>query len=157
PDGKRFVFSRDGEMFVTDLAGRVLRQLYSGDHNVNWPTWSPDGTRLRFTLYSRTIESAAIWEINADGTNLHQLLVGWSSPAREYFGTWTPDGRYYVFTSRHNGSANVWALREPTNGLLHSDPGPFQLTPGPMAVAGVASSSDGRYLYYCGEHSVGEM
>ena len=33
------------------------------------PVWSPDGTRIAYTIYS-----SGIWVMNADGTNQQQLI-----------------------------------------------------------------------------------
>jgi hypothetical protein len=47
---------------------------------------------------------------------LHRFLPDWNPGGEECCGTWTPDGKYYVFRATVAGSTNIWALRE--GGLL---------------------------------------
>ena len=46
------------------------------------------------------------------GKDLHPLLSGWNNPPSECCGSWTPDGRYFLFQSQRGGVTNVWAIRE---------------------------------------------
>jgi len=75
-------------------------------------------------------KNRTLWEAAADGSNLHPLLPGWHSPATECCGDWTPDGRYFVFQSTHNGRTDIWLMRE-KKGFFDPNPQPVQLTTGP--------------------------
>jgi Tol biopolymer transport system component len=64
----------------------------------NWPEFSPDGSRIAFTLYDG--QKWDLWVMEADGTTQLQLtdLPGsWiSAPPR-----WSPDGLRLVFAANH--------------------------------------------------------
>jgi serine/threonine protein kinase len=40
--------------------------------------WAPDGSRLRFSVQTQTA-GTSLWEVAADGKNLHPLLSGWTT------------------------------------------------------------------------------
>jgi Tol biopolymer transport system component len=120
--------------------------------------FSPDGTRLRFTVYEQRANSTSIWEVRVDGADLHPVLPGWRSPPSECCGVWSADGRYYLFVSHVSGSSsNIWALREPTRVFHRLPSAPFQLTTGPMSLGFPVPSPDGRRLFAEGRLSRGEL
>src|SRR5262249_1759330 len=119
--------------------------------------FSPDGSHLRFTVEDTRSNTESIWEIRADGTHLHPLFPGWHKPAWECCGTWTPDGRYYLFAvgnERHN--YNVWARREPAT-IFEKPTPPTRLTNGPMSFDPLAPSPDGKKLFAHGWLARGEL
>jgi hypothetical protein len=56
------------------------------------PAWSPDGTRIAYTLNNN-----AVWVMNADGSNQHQLVQ-----APSYNPDWSPDGQEIVYSDGFN-------------------------------------------------------
>lgn len=72
-------------------------------------TFSPDGTKIRFSMGERFTGNASLWEVRADGAGLHELFPGWNKPARECCGKWTSDGRYFLFISANSKGQNIWA------------------------------------------------
>src|SRR5678809_423273 len=75
------------------------------------PRWSRDGKSLRYTVQdAKSPTLTTLWQANADGSNPRELLPGWKGARSPCCGAWTPDGRYYVFTS--SGGGNLWALPE---------------------------------------------
>jgi hypothetical protein len=50
--------------------GSDLHQLTELDGNATHPDWSPDGTRIAFLL-----EDQGIYVMNADGSDLHQVVT----------------------------------------------------------------------------------
>ena len=67
-------------------------------------------------------------------------------------GTWTPDGRQYVFEA----SGILWTLPAPR--LLRRRPnGPVQLTFGPTLFSGVTPSRDGKRLFAVGDQRKGRL
>jgi Tol biopolymer transport system component len=78
----------------TLLAGPYRRKVWD-DHFI--ANWSPDGTTAIFM--AKLGRRQAIWEVNADGTGLHAI---WTPPndgsGIDDGPTFTPDGRYIIFT-----------------------------------------------------------
>src|SRR5207247_1124017 len=97
------------------------------------PRWSPDASVLRFTVYDSRTTSHSLWEVSADGTNLHPLLPGWNKPSSEWCGNWTPDGKYFLFQAERNGMTSLWAIREKGDLFRKPNREPVQLTAGPMS------------------------
>jgi Tol biopolymer transport system component/DNA-binding winged helix-turn-helix (wHTH) protein len=152
PDGQSIAYTHGDTLWAANADGANVHKLADLPHLPSWLAWSPDGRQLRFTvgvLFNNS--EISIWEISSDGRNLHRLLAGWSHPASECCGSWTRDGRYYVFTSSRGGHANLWALREHGRFLRRSPRGPFQLTTGPGSPFGGTLSRDpARVLFYNG-------
>ncbi|MFP5207151.1 MAG: winged helix-turn-helix domain-containing protein, partial [Acidobacteriota bacterium] len=112
PDGKRLLIASANQLIVTGVDGSDPHPLLTTPGPAFWLRWSPDGKRLRFTLRDPNNQTSQLWEVAADGSRLHPLLPGWSRPASECCGSWTPDGRNYVFQSSHGGRSEIWLLKE---------------------------------------------
>jgi hypothetical protein len=54
-----------------------------------------------------------LWEVPTDGAGLQPLLLNWHHLPAECRGTWTPDGRYYLFPSSTTSGADLWASTKP--------------------------------------------
>ncbi len=149
PDGQQIAYVHNDALWVMDAEGTNPHKLAEPLGGASWLAWSPDGRWLRFTE-GPLLQNAenSLWEINPEGGNLHAVLPGWTHPATECCGAWTPDGRYYIFTSSHSGRMNLWALRERGSIWRRSPRGPFQLTNGPGEPFGGTPSRDGRHVYF---------
>jgi serine/threonine protein kinase/Tol biopolymer transport system component len=157
PDGKQLVFARGSDIFLANADGSNARKLITVS-GLSWGIrFSPDGTRLRFTLETPETNSSSIWEVQADGSGLHPLLPDWHSPRSACCGVWSADGQYYFFVDGAAESANIWAMREPA-GLFHRTLSkPFQLTNGPMSLGFPLPGPDGKKLYAGGHLPRGEL
>jgi serine/threonine protein kinase len=147
PDGRHLLFANASDIFLANADGTGPHKLTTVAGEPRSLRFSPDGARIRFTLVKTETDSAALWEIRPDGSDLHPVLAGWHNPPQECCGVWTPDGRYYLFLSRSASLDNVWALREPA-GLFHRrSSGPFQLTAGPLNLDLLTPSPDGKKVF----------
>ena len=81
------------------------------------------------------------------------LLPGWKAAENPCCGTWTPDGRYYVFEAE----GNLWALREEGDVFRRHSDAPVQLTFGPTKFSGVMPSRDGKRLFAVGGNYKGRL
>jgi eukaryotic-like serine/threonine-protein kinase len=154
PDGKMMAYGNGRDLFLAKADGTEARKLISTkDSNFIFNfVWSPDGKHLRFSSSNPNSSISSIWEISVDGTDLHRLLPGWHNPADECCGSWTADGKFFIFLSKNQ----VWAL--PRRGsLLHSEATPIQLTSSPMALSAALPSKDGKKLFVVGGTSRGEL
>jgi len=148
PDMKQLVFTGGSNIYLASADGTAPRQLVTVDGKPQLARFSPDGTCIRFTLYDPNKLSSSLWEVGADGKNLHSLLPGWHNPPLECCGEWTPDGRYYVFLSGGmNASSDIFALRDDVGFLRRRSPAPIQLTAGPLVYNYVTPSTDGNKIF----------
>jgi len=155
PDGS-ILFTQGQELWRAKSDGTQQQLVATFDGIIGSPRESPDGSVVRVTLEDLHHNSTAIWQVSRNGTNAHPLLAGWNEPSREVAGSWTPDGRYYIFQSLRDGKWGIWALREPS-GLNRKPRGPFRLTTGPIDYVSPTISLDGKKLYAVGIQPRGEL
>lgn len=135
PDGKRLVLIRldpTGKatgIFVIGVDGSGLRRITPKGMNLDWsfPSWSPTGDRILFVARTDADHRRAIWEVNADGTGLHQLPIepacggpisDPTSAGCSYPG-WSPDGTKIVFTrSTANGKSDICIVDADGSGFI---------------------------------------
>jgi eukaryotic-like serine/threonine-protein kinase len=144
-DGDRLAYTSNKDLYIASADGAEPRRLVTADGTASWPRWSPDGSRLRFTVNGAN--GSAIWEIAADGSRLHPLLTGWNKPPAECCGSWTSDGKYFVFQSSRGGVADIWAMREAGSLFHRVDHQPVQLTSGPTSTFAPLPSTDGNQIF----------
>jgi TolB protein len=122
PDGKRLVFlhsigrvhdSNDQVtgLFVIGVDGTGLRRITPKGMNLDMfnGSWSPAGDQILFVAKTDARHRRAIWEVNADGSDLHQLpITGCGGPVADpnsidcSYPGWSPDGTRIVFTRATN-------------------------------------------------------
>jgi len=162
PDGQKIAYTKANGLYVCARNGSGSQRLVSLPDSDSGVVWSPDGEVLRFSEESQKDESSSLWEISADGSNLHPLLPGWHQPAHECCGRWSSDGRYYFFLSTKGdplgAGYSVWARREKTGSLLWSKPSPpVQLTAGSTEFRAISPSKDGRQLLTLAGTDINEL
>jgi len=151
----QLVISMGPNVLVTDTSGGPRRQLATvPGHAIN-PVTSPDRKRIRFTLAGDN-GLYSIWELNADGTGLHELFQRRTDSVGEQAGIWTPDGNYFVYQVEHAGRWDLWALPEKRS-LLQRSPVPVQLTNGPLSYEYPVSSRNGHQIFAVGSKKHGEL
>jgi Tol biopolymer transport system component len=162
PDGREIAYIRERDLYRANRDGRNVRKIASLPGTGFWLRWSPDGSRLRFTVGAviGKTGSLSIWEVFANGTGVHPFLAGWNQPPQECCGNWSPDGEYFVFQSTRNARTELWATRE-RRGLSarfqKSRFDPVQLTTGQLNSLAPAFSPDGKKLYVIGQQLRGEL
>ncbi len=129
-DGTKVVFSRmaDHGLYVVDSKGGTPRLIAKAEGYVGSPTWSPNGSRIAFTVYNElgprgpTFE---IWTVNPDGSDLRQLVdLGECGGAGCAGGlAWSQDASMLAFHSRRDiplGTAvveSIYVVRADGSGL----------------------------------------
>jgi len=150
PDGQRLLYAHDGALYVANADGGDSKFLVKVQGTPSNLRFSPDGTRIRFTLNDLSRSSASLWEVWPDGTNLHRLLPDWHNPPRECCGDWTPDGHYYTFVSGNAPNGDLYVLADRTGTFRRARTGPIQLTTGPLPYLNAVPSTDGRRVFVTG-------
>ena len=119
PDGTRIAFvgvvtdstnptspATYSEIFVINADGTGLKRLtYDRDDTEDSrPTWSPDGTKLAFASTRGGAADASIYEMTADGLDLHLLR---SCAAACDYPAYSPDGTRIAFANYADGTITV--------------------------------------------------
>ena len=155
PDGQHILYASDNSLFVAREDGMEKRQFAALPGRAFWLRWSPNGKVLRFTLLNSQNHTTALWEISSGGQNAHEMLAGWNSPPAECCGSWTADGRYFVFQATRDGQSNLWRLDEKRS--LLSRGGPVQVTNGPLSYQAPITSLEGDRIFFIGLDTRSEL
>jgi Tol biopolymer transport system component len=157
PDGKEVIYVRGNSIYRAKIDGTESRKIagVAAGETPFWARWSPDGSHLRFSVTQTN--GTSLWEVAADGKNLHPLLPGWNNPPAECCGSWTPDGKYFLFQSQRGGTTNIWAIREEGSLLRRVSYEPVQLTTGPTSTYEPLPSMDGKKLFVVTDQVRGEL
>lgn len=104
PDRQRIAFARyDGSVggiYVMNGDGSDVREIASGA--VSHPEWSPDGTRILFTV------DREIWVMNADGSSQQRVR---ETECIDTDPTWSPTGDHIAFATCEPGSTfEIWVM-----------------------------------------------
>ena len=157
PDGTRLAFTNGRDICLAKADATEPRKLTSVAGFPADVHFSPDGQRLRYTVYDISRNTAALWEMQADGSNAHPLLPGWHNPPSECCGRWTDDGRYYVFQVIGPSGTDLWVLREKEAWPWSTTPKPSRLTTGPLSYSHPLPSLDGKKIFAVGTLLRGEL
>ena len=168
PDGTKLAYVNRSAIYLANADGSEPRLLVPPVNNPSiwaWrPTWSPDGRRLRFDYFNMDSDASHIWEVNLDGSNAHAVFAPSPDWPLQAFGDWTPDGRYYVFSSWNeresttpSPAANLWAVREKSNFFHRNSSLPANLTTGPIRYFVHTFSLDGKTIFALSSLKHGEL
>ncbi len=106
-----------GRIYLADMQGNVIKELAIG---IN-PAWSPDGMYIAFSTFKDGGPTNGIAIMDRDGNNQHWLYVQpdageWEEfinlMGQQFDGrnggriSWSPDGRYIVFSGNYLGYSN---------------------------------------------------
>lgn len=148
PTELSLAYATGDNLYVARSDASAAKRLVSGLGAVWWPRWSPEGTRLRFTVTQPETQENAIWEIGADGSHLRELSRDWNLPGDKCCGSWTPDGKYFVFQISEWDLTTIWAFHE--DHPLFGRARPVQLTSGPIWASAPVTSADGKKVFFIG-------
>jgi eukaryotic-like serine/threonine-protein kinase len=115
PGGQQLVYARENSLHLARSDGTEVRRLATFDGFPFFVRWSPDGRRLRVSVSKERDTTATLWEVSIGDDRARPLLPDWNPSWYTCCGTWTADGRYFVFQSR----SNIWQCgrkRAPSSG-----------------------------------------
>jgi Tol biopolymer transport system component/DNA-binding winged helix-turn-helix (wHTH) protein len=154
PDGAHIVYvDRDkmDKIMLANKDGSEPRQLAKVSGWVYSLRFSPDGRRIRFDLFDQRINSSSIWEMDANGRDIHPLFPDWKESPFQCCGNWSPDGDYYYFQAAHGNAKDIWVMSERRSIFRRPAKGPSRLTSGPLRFNSPVPSFDGKRLFVLGE------
>ena len=156
PNGREIVYSKDDGIYLVDIDGANAHKLVAVEGHADHFSWSADGRLLRFSVWTTETRTGALWEVHSDGTKLRRLLSGWSEVSLECCASWTPDGRYFLLSSRHSGIGDVWSIQEKSSLFHRPRAEPIRLTAGPTDFGNPLASKDGRKVFVYGSNGKSE-
>ena len=144
PDGS-IVYIADQDVYEVDGDGAHPRKLFSAPGPVDNIRFSPNGSKIRFTVGSKINADHRLWEARADGSKAHEILTELTEFQEMCCGEWTPDGNYFLFQTMRDGASKIWVIPEHRS-LWNVHPRPLQLTTGPPNFYMGAPTRDGKKL-----------
>jgi dipeptidyl aminopeptidase/acylaminoacyl peptidase len=122
----------------------TLEDLYRVK-SVGEPAVSPDGRTVVYTVttndWAAKKKTAALWRVNADGTNARQITTG---DARDEHPFFSPDGSTLAFVSTRTGEPQLFFLS-----LAGGEA--EQKTRFPGGIEGASLSRDGQYVVFAAD------
>jgi len=149
PDGRRLLFADGADLYEANPDGSDARKLATLTARIGDVRISPDGQKIRGTVNDLKTGFSEYWELNRDGGQPHPLLPKWNDSPHECCGRWTPDGKYFLFTSLREGRNSIWALPE-RRSWIQQKAKPVQLTNGPLDFWMPVPSKDGKKIFAMG-------
>ena len=147
PDGKVIVLARQNAIYLTEDEGTSYRRLVETPGNVSWIRWSPDGRRLRFSVFDAKTLFSSIWEIQREGP-ARLLARPRGGPENTCCGIWTRDGRYFLYRQLRDQRSDYWITEE--NGWLFGARKPFLLSAGGLEMVAATASSLENKIFVVG-------
>ena len=139
PDDRSLICNRNGRLWRFDLATRAIALVDTGEQvlNNNDHALSADGSMLGIS----SGEVSRVYTLPAAG-GAPKLLT---PEGPSYFHSWSPDGRYLIYTAARGGCGPLMSLyRAPAAGGQEE-----RLTDTPGALDdGSEYSPDGRWIYF---------
>ena len=157
PDPDRLVYAAGHDIFVAQKGGTSARKLVTVQGFPTGLCWSPDGRRLRFHSWDPAPASLALWEVRADGTDLHPLLPKSFGLDSSSSGVWSGATDAFFFQAVSEGRNDVWVIL-PRRWLPWASTEPVRLTSGPLSFSAPSvNPDDSRELFVLGTSPRAEL
>jgi Tol biopolymer transport system component/DNA-binding winged helix-turn-helix (wHTH) protein len=151
PNGNNILYAAGNDLFLTRPSDDNSTLVAHLPGRAFWLRWSPDGQLLRFTILDPIAHTTSLWELPADSHTPRPILKGWSNPSTECCGSWTADGRSFVFQSAHDGTDDLWRMRGKDASAA------AKLTNGPLRYVAPITDRTGHRIFFLGLDSHSEL
>jgi Tol biopolymer transport system component len=151
--GRRFVYAAGREVWIADADGGNRRRIEGipdgGGFGPRSPALSPDGSLVAF-LDGEFGPAGEIWVVPADGGEARRLTRHIDRLETAGSPSWTPDGRFILYTAGSFGSQHLWRVDVDTG---ESAP----LTTGTGGYDAPSISGDGESFAYSNRRSLWKL
>jgi Tol biopolymer transport system component len=155
-DGQGIIYANGRDLYSSREDGTEQRKLISLEGRAFWLRWSPDRSKLRLTLMNDESHTSHLWEISTSAGTAHDLSSELRTRGQACCGSWTANGKYYVFQSAERGESNIWAVPE-HSGLFGSPGDPVPITNGPLSFQAPITASVGQEIFFIGQKTSSEL
>jgi len=140
PDGKRIAFMRDGQILLTDPAGKRAKPLTS--QSQQWdaaPAWRSDGKAIAFVRTAMQGDQSRVMLVEPGSSDPARAIA--AEPGQIGYVAWSPDGKALYYSTRQR------IVRVAVGGgravTLYSLPETWEALSGGLAV-----SPDGKQILF---------
>jgi Tol biopolymer transport system component/DNA-binding winged helix-turn-helix (wHTH) protein len=155
PGSRSILYSTKGVIYSTNIAGNDIHRLFSVPGNAYWFRWSPDRSKLRFSVLNQKNEKLSLWEVDAGSDHPYPLFPKLGRYA--CCGTWTPNGKFYLFQVRDGGFYQIWAQPTRQDSLFPIDRRPYPIVFGAVSYHSPLVSKNGKELILRAVDARGEL
>ncbi len=162
PNGAQIAFEGyDGGLYLTNPDGSDVHKILDLGGGVD--AWSPDGRAICITRTNQAKGGMSLWEVQADGTNLHPFLPERQNPGARWgegqgHGCWTPDGKYFFFREAfYSRNIGIWAMPEGKRLWPLPRPEATEVYAAAFDVDSLMVDPAGRRLYWVGHAATREL
>jgi TolB protein len=122
PDGKRVVLRRDVPggvgIYVVNVDGTGSKRIVLSKKGIaDKISWSPDGSRIAFSMPECGSPSCNVYTIRPDGTGLRRLTHDTAGKVNNGVDCWSPDGRKIAFASDRDGTYQIHVMNADGSGV----------------------------------------
>jgi len=152
------VYAEGHHIFVVREDGTNSQKLVTVEGFPTGLCWSPDGRRLRFHVWNPTPASLVLWEVNADGTDLHRVLPPFPGLVSSSSGAWNRATDTFFFQAVSEDRTDVWSIPPRRAWPPWASTSPVRLTSGPLSFSAPAVNPDNpRELFVLGTSPRAEL
>lgn len=156
PDGLKILYSKADGIYQINQDGTNAHRFVGTAGTPAHFSWSPDRRALRFSLTNNKTGTQSIWEVSSDGSSLHRLLFGWDDSREVCCGSWTGDGKYYIFSALRDGRWSIWAIREQASFFHRIRHEPVQLTYWTSGQVDPLTEAEGHRIFFITNTGINE-
>ncbi len=147
PDGDHILYAVGSDLYTASVGGSEERLYKKLPGPAYWLRWSPGSDRLTMTISDLQSHTDSLWALDPARGSLKQLFQNLGKRQNVCCGSWTSDGRNYVFQSSDLRTTNIYLAHSGFFGF--SSPSP--VTSGPLNYRAPAPSPIDHRLVFLGD------
>jgi Tol biopolymer transport system component len=113
-------------LILTDGSGLVQITKEDPLHYFEHPSWSPDGSKIAYTLGSNSCPGYTLWVANADGSSKEKIV---DEDICSMWPSWSLDGKHIAFNSYGAEGAQIYIVNPDGTGLKKISDGKADVLP----------------------------